>query len=37
MPVQFSERSEFSAAPDAVFAILVDPAFLRARAEGAVA
>ncbi|PRY14757.1 DUF2505 domain-containing protein [Kineococcus rhizosphaerae] len=34
MPVQFSERSEFSAAPDAVFAVLVDPAFLRARAEG---
>jgi hypothetical protein len=31
--VQFSERSTFSAAPEAVFAVLTDPDFLRARAE----
>ena len=33
MSTRFSERSEFTAAPAAVWAVLTDPAFLVARAE----
>ncbi|MEZ0166754.1 DUF2505 domain-containing protein [Kineococcus sp. LSe6-4] len=33
MPTPFSELTRFTAAPAAVHAVLVDPAFLRARAE----
>ena len=33
MPTNFSERSQFTADPEAVWAVLVDPAFLAARAE----
>ncbi|GAA0313635.1 DUF2505 family protein [Kineococcus aurantiacus] len=33
MPAPFSERSSFPIAPDAVLAVLLDPAFLRARAD----
>lgn len=33
MPTDFAERSEFTVDPAAVWAVLVDPAFLAARAE----
>ncbi|MEW1958452.1 DUF2505 domain-containing protein [Kineococcus sp. NPDC059986] len=33
MPTPFSEQTRFTAPPAAVHAVLVDPAFLRARAE----
>lgn len=33
MPTPFSEQTRFTAPPTAVHAVLVDPAFLRARAE----